>query len=263
MSSSRHSGLYRFLNRLLLRTPLSAEEQEAILDLPCTMRQIAPHTDLVAPGETVEHACLVSKGIMARFDQMRGGQRQITAFHIAGDMCDLQSVLTPTVSWGTASMNAATVLFIPHAALRRAARAYPALAVAFWRDGASDASVLAKWIANIGRQDSRARLAHLMCEFGLRSELAGLGTRMSFTFDVTQEQLADALGLTSVHVNRTLQRLRAEGVLTTRGRAVDVLDWERLALIAEFDPGYLLAQRPKPWQRVVREAAELVGAALG
>jgi len=135
------------------------------------------------------------------------------------------------------------VLFVPHARLRAMACTHPAIAMAFWRDGTVDASILAKWIGNIGRQDARARLAHLICEFGTRSELAGIGSRTSFALDATQEQLADALGLTSVHVNRTLQRLRSEGVVSTRGHAVDVLDWERLADIAEFDPTYLLVNQ--------------------
>jgi len=241
--TTAHSALQRFVTRLLLRSSLTPVEQDTILGLACRTAHISARHEIVSPGKAVDHACLVAKGLAARFDQMRGGQRQITAFHIVGDMCDLHSVVAPTPAWGIVALTATTVLFVPHARLRAMACTHPAIAMAFWRDGTVDASILAKWIGNIGRQDARARLAHLICEFGTRSELAGIGSRTSFALDATQEQLADALGLTSVHVNRTLQRLRSEGVVSTRGHAVDVLDWERLADIAEFDPTYLLVNQ--------------------
>jgi CRP-like cAMP-binding protein len=240
-----HSALHRFLNRLLLRSFLSSEEQEAILALPAAHAHVAARKEIVSPGETIDHACLVSKGVAARFDQMQGGQRQITALHIAGDMCDLHSVVAPTAAWGIAALTATNVLLVPHDSLRELARSRPAIALAFWRDSIVDASILAKWIGNIGRQDARARLAHLICEFGVRCELAGIGSKTAFALDATQEQLADALGLTAVHVNRTLQRLRAESVVSTRGHAIIVLDWDRLVQIAEFDPSYLLIGRHK------------------
>ncbi|HVM22493.1 MAG TPA: Crp/Fnr family transcriptional regulator [Sphingomicrobium sp.] len=223
-----------------MRSPLSPEEQRAVLRLEGKPANIPARHDIVSPGETVIHACLVARGVAARFDQMRDGQRQIASFHLPGDMCDLHSVVAPTAAWGIAALNATTVLFIPHRELRELAQAYPGIAFAFWRESTVDGSILAKWVGNLGRQDARARIAHILCEFGLRSELAGLGTRSLFTLGLTQEQLADAAGLTAVHVNRTLQSLRASGLVATRGHAVEVPDWQRLADVAEFDPSYLL-----------------------
>lgn len=240
MQHPPHSGLQRFLDRLLLRSPLTAEEQKAILALEVRPASIPPRHDIVSPGETVDHACLVAKGVTARFDQMRDGERQIAAFHFAGDMCDLHSVVAPTAAWGIAALTAATVLLVPHSALREVAQTYPAIAFAFWRDVTVDGSILAKWVGNLGRQDARERISHILCEYGVRLEMAALGTRTCFNFDITQEQLADAAGLTAVHVNRTLQALRSEGLITTRGHAVEVPDWERLATVADFDPAYLL-----------------------
>jgi CRP-like cAMP-binding protein len=134
----------------------------------------------------------------------------------------------------------ATILQVPHAALCRVIDEFPNLALAFWRDGTADASIIAKWVGNLGRQDARARLAHLLCEFGIRMEQAGLGTRNSFELRITQEQMADALGLTPVHVNRTLQRLRAEGLVVCQAYRIEVDDWNALVDAAEFDPSYLL-----------------------
>lgn len=241
-----HSALEKFLARLLRRSTLGAEEQQAILSLSHRTVQVQPRADIVSPGETVGHACLVAKGLVARFDQMRDGKRQIAAFHIPGDMCDLHSVVAPTAAWGMAALTAGTVLFIPHTELRKLATTYPHIAMAFWRDGTVDSSVLAKWVGNLGRQDARARLAHLLCEMGTRFELAGLGSRSCFVLDATQEQLADALGLTAVHVNRTMQGLRRDGLVTTRSHTVEVSDWSRLVQAADFDPVYLLIDSPPP-----------------
>jgi CRP-like cAMP-binding protein len=258
MSAGNHA-LQRFLARLLSRSTLSAEEQRAILDLPCRVTKVPARRDIVSPGERVDQACLVGKGLVARFDQMRDGQRQIAAFHIAGDMCDLHSVVAPVAGWGIAAMAPSTLVFVPHPSLRDLAMRYPAVAMAFWRDGTADGSILAKWVGNLGRQDARARLAHLLCEFGIRFERAGLGTRTCFTLDLTQEQMADALGLTAVHVNRTIQRLRGEGAITTLNRTVEVADWRRLVEIADFDPAYLLFDEPSASPR----AAELANWADG
>jgi CRP-like cAMP-binding protein len=247
--SSGNHALQRFLARLLSRSLLTAEEQRAILELPCRTSKVQARRDIVSPGETVDHACLVGKGIVARFDQMRDGQRQIAAFYIAGDMCDLHSVVAPVAGWGMSAMTASTLLFVPHASLRELVVRYPAIALAFWRDSTADASILAKWVGNLGRQDARARLAHLLCEFGTRFERAELGTRTCFMLDLTQEQIADAQGLTAVHVNRTIQRLRGEGVITTLNRTVEVSDWKRLVDIADFDPTYLLLNEPTASQR--------------
>jgi CRP-like cAMP-binding protein len=249
-----HAALQKFLARLLSRSALSDEEQDAILKLSGRTLQTQPRVDIVTPGETVDYACLVAKGLAARFDQMRNGQRQITAFYIPGDMCDLHSVVAPTAGWGICALAPTTIIAVPHDQLRALTARYPALALAFWRDSTADASILAKWVANLGRQSAICRLAHVICEFGVRFEQAGLGTRTSFELNATQEQLADAMGLTSVHVNRTLQRLRAAGVLSLRSHSVEVLDWRRLAEIAEFDPDYLLlGQLPLPQASALSE----------
>jgi CRP-like cAMP-binding protein len=248
MTSAAPPDMSRFLKRLLLRSVLSDIEQEAILDLQGRFHRVHAHTDIVLPGQTIDFACLILEGWLGRFDQMRDGGRQTTAFHIPGDMCDLHSVVAPTTGWGITALSTATILRIPHASLRALALAYPQIAMAFWRDTATDASLLAKWIANVGRKDARARVAHLLCEMGWRMELAGLGTRTSFQFDATQEQIADAMGLTPVHVNRMLQALRAEGVLTMRSSAVDIHDWDQLADIAEFEPTFLLLNEVPPTQ---------------
>ncbi len=243
MMISDPCALSPFLRRLLLRSQLSEEEQAAILHLPFQVVPFAARQDIVLQGARVDFACLVSEGLVARFDQLWDGHRQITALHVPGDFSDLYSTVAPTAGWGITALSNATVLQVPHDELRRLVVEYPNIAMAFWRDTTADASVLAKWIANVGRKDARARTAHLFCEMGLRMEAAGLGTRHRYRLLLTQEQFGDTLGLTGIHVNRTLQGLRTSGAMSMCKPVVEIHDWDALAEMAEFDPLYLLLDR--------------------
>jgi CRP-like cAMP-binding protein len=240
MTRASNAPLERFLARLLSRSSLSGDEQAAILNLRSRAVQVASHRDIIAPGGMTSSACLVVEGLVARFDQMADGLRQFTSLYIAGDMCDLHSVVSPTAGWGLQAITNTTILRIFHADLRELAVRHPAIAFAFWRQTVVDASILAKWVSNVGRRDARSRLAHLFCELGLRMELAGIGSRTDFPLPMTQSHLADALGLTSVHVNRTLQTMRHDGLVVTENRRVRVGRWSELVHVAEFDPQFLL-----------------------
>ncbi len=239
MQTSNRQPLARFLERLLLRSVLSPDEQTVILGLRSRISRAPHHADLVRPGQLIDNVSLVVDGLVGRYEQMKEGSRQITALNIPGDMCDLQSVVSPVAAGGLQALSPATILHISHEDLRAAATAHPAIALAFWRDTSVDAAVLAKWTGNIGCKDATTRLAHLFCELGCRMEQAGLGSRTSYPFLVTQEQLADVLGMTSVHVNRTLQGLRRNGLVTVSAKTVQIAHWDDLAALAEFDPVYL------------------------
>ena len=238
-------GVAEFLRRLMLRSPLSAEEQRAVLHLSGQRCAMVSGQDIVMPGQTVDHACLVVTGLAGRFDLDAEGCRQFTAFYLPGDMCDLQSVPSPHAGWGISALVPTTVLQIPHAELRALVSRYNALALALWRDSVVDASILAKWLAIFAHRTAKARLVHLLCEMGIRMETVGLGSKTRFRFDPTQAQLAETLGLTKVHVNRTLQALKKVGLVERAGKVVDIADWPRLARLAEFDPTYLLL-KPQP-----------------
>lgn len=242
MMQANHPALSRFLDRLLLRSKLNEEEQAAILGLRGQACNYPTHHDIVGQGETVDQVCLVADGMAAQFDQMRDGRRQITAFFFVGEMCDLQSIPSPTAGWGITSLTPTTVLHIAHADLLDLAVRYPAIGMAFWRDTIVDASILAKWASNIGRKDARAGMAHLFCEFGVRMENLGLGERVCFRLLATQEQLGEALGVTPVHVNRSLKALRQD-YISFENRTVRIHDWGAFTAVAEFDPTYLLLKR--------------------
>lgn len=245
---NNHHALSRFLDRLLRHSTLSSDERKAVLDLPSHASQVQARHDIVSPGKVVDHACLIVKGLVGRFDQMTDGRRQTTALHIPGDMCDLHSVVQPRPSWSITALTTTTVLHVPHRNLRDLVRAHPGIGLAFWRDTAADASILSKWLGNFGRKDAQSRVAHLFCEMAVRMEAANLGTRTSYQLPMTQEQLSDATGMTAVHVNRTLQMLRATGTLSFAHGLVEVFDWEGLKRLADFTEDYLLMS-PEPLPR--------------
>jgi hypothetical protein len=116
-----------------------------------------------------------------------------------------------------------------------------------WIDTLVDASVFREWLANVGRRDARTRIAHLLCEFSLRLKVAGIGEQSNYDLPMTQEQLADATGLTSVHVNRTIRALEADGLIErTSARSITIGDWRNLAYIGDFDSGYLHLNEGEP-----------------
>lgn len=253
MSYSNRPDLQRFLDRLTRRSVLSEEEQEAILDLPSHAQQVRSNKDFVPLGNKVDHSCLIVAGLVGRFGQNAEGNRQITAIHVPGDMADLHSVVQPFPSSALQALSVATILRVPHSALRAAASRHPAVAEALWRDCMVDASILSQWVVNVGRRDAKQRIAHLICEMATRIVGTPGSHAIAFDLPVTQTQLADATGLTPVHVNRTLQMLRGLGIVEwSRSNVVRIPRWGALAAIAEFDPEYLQAAvMPQARLRVV------------
>ena len=244
-----HTDLQPFLDRLTSRFVLTEQEQQAVLHLPRHAEQVRSNRDFVRLGERVHHSCLVVEGMVGGFGQNSNGARQITSFFVPGDMADLQSVVQPRPTTALQALSVATILKIPHAAIREAAALFPAVAAALWRDCMVDSSVLAQWVVNIGRRDARSRIAHLLCEVAVRLKAAPASVDVVFPFSVTQTQVADATGLTPVHVNRTIMSLRNDNLVTIRGHTVWIHDWEALAEIADFDPEYLQVD-VKPGQRM-------------
>lgn len=244
MSLSDPAPLQPFLDKLVSRSTLDPAERRAILDLPARAAQIQTNRDFVRPGERTDHACFVVAGLVGRFGQNREGSRQITAVHVPSDMVDLHSVVAPDACSALQALAVTTILRVPHSALRAAARRYPAIAEAFWRECVVDAAVLAEWVVNVGRRDARSRLTHLLCEIACRVEGLGGKLRSMIPFPATQTHLADMTGLTAVHVNRSLQWLRSEKVVDLHSRQIHVLDWERMVQIGDFDSDYLRLARP-------------------
>ena len=239
MPDTSNSPLAPLLRKLEYWTSFSDSDREALLALPYTLKTIEPVGFVVREGDKPSHSCLLLSGYLYRHKIVANGARQIVALHMSGDMVDLQNSLLGVADHNVQALTRAEVAYIPREAIREIAFARPAIGMAMWHDTLVDGSVFREWIANVGRRDARTRLAHVLCEFALRLEAAGLGKHNEWELPMTQEQLADATGLTPVHVNRTLKTLDADGLIVRNKRSVSVSDWEALAEVGDFESSYL------------------------
>ncbi len=239
MSDPQSAPLAPLLRKLEYSGPLDARDREAVLALPHSLRTIEPHGYIVREGDRATHSCLLRSGFVYRHKIVGDGARQICSIHMSGDIVDLQNSLLGTADHNVQALSRAEVALIPREAIKKIAFDRPAIGLAMWLDTLVDGSIFREWIANVGRRDARTRLAHLLCEFALRTEAAGLGRHDAYTLPMTQEQLADCAGLTPVHVNRTLRGLDLDGVITRTRRTVTVADWKRLAEVGDFSSAYL------------------------
>ncbi len=230
------TGLVR---KLELWGPLDQDDRQAILALPFTRKTLAAYDYIVREGDRPMQSCLLLSGYAFRQKVVAEGLRQILAVQIPGDMVDLENSLLRSADHSVQALTAAEVAFIPADALMALASARPAICKVMWRDTLVESAIAREWIANVGRRKAFARIAHLLCEFALRLEKAGIASRDHYEFPMTQDHLADATGLTPVHVNRTLRAMDAEGYLVRKKRSILINDWARLAQAGDFRSDYL------------------------
>ncbi len=232
-------NLERVVRRLESRVRLDSADRAAILELPLHTRTLEAATYIVREGEAVEVCVLLLSGFAYRHKVTGAGQRQILAVHMAGEFLDLQNSLLGIADHNVQALTRCEIALVPVAALRKLAHDRPQVGQAMWIDTLVDAAVFREWIVNVGRRDAIGRLAHLLCEFALRLEAAGLARDRRYELPMTQEQLADCTGLTPVHVNRVLKEMGRQGLIQRDKRSVEILDWDRLQFIGDFNTRYL------------------------
>ena len=228
--------------KLETRAPLCDEDREALHALYDDCRDIGARRNLIREGDRPDHVVLMIEGWAARYKLLPDGARQITAFLIPGDFCDLHVTLLGEMDHGITTLTRSKVAFVPRQRMD-ALTERPSLAKAFWWATLVDSAVLRAWIVNIGRRDAFEAIGHLICELYVRMKNIGLVNGHRFEVPLTQEEIADALGLTSVHVNRVLQRLRAEDLISFSHGMLTIHDYRRLEEASGFDANYLHIQR--------------------
>jgi CRP-like cAMP-binding protein len=216
-------------------------ERTAIRALPKTTATASNNTYLAKEGMPAGDCYLLLAGYVCRHKLASNGGRQIVSFHMAGDIVDLQHLLFKTADHSVQAITEIRYARIPSKPLRQLARQNPLIAEALWRDTLIDASIFREWVLNVGQRDAKSRIAHMLCEFAVRREAAGLGSPERFDLPMSQEQIGDATGLTAVHVNRMLRALATDGVIDRDKREVHITDWKGMRSIAGFDPMYLHA----------------------
>jgi CRP-like cAMP-binding protein len=228
-----------FIRKLRAQAHLS-DEDAALLTEACGKPQSFPsRTDLIREGDKPGPIFVILEGWACRYKLLAEGTRQITALLMPGDCCDIHGSVLDTMEHGIATLTPARVVTIQRARMEELIVSRPALTGAFRWMQLVDEDTLRAWIVGMGRRDSLQRVAHLMCELFVRGRNVGLTENGRFEMPLTQAVLGDALGLTAVHVNRVLRKLRLRGVMELKEGTLVVANVASLATFAGFEETYL------------------------
>ncbi len=224
----------KFLPSSLL-SPADVARLEAV---PMQVREVGRDQDLVREGEHSPQCIVLLDGFACRYRSLSDGRRQIVSFHVPGDFLDLQGFLLDRLDHGIGTLTPSRIGLIAHSSIQELLES-PAITRLLWRETVIDGAIHREWLVNVGRRTAYQRVAHVFCELVTRLQAAGLGDDGVCDLPLTQSELADATGLSTVHVNRVIQELRRDGLITLRGRVFRALDWAGLMRAAEVDPKYL------------------------
>ncbi len=227
------------------RSQLTADDIGSLEDAAQNVRTLPARTLMIRAGERVTVSTMLLEGFICRYMDDREGLRQLVAIHVPGDFVDLHGFPMEMLDHDVATLGPVKIASWPHAALARVMEGRPNLTRMLWFSTLLDAAMHREWIFRLGRLGAEGRVAHLMCELNTRLEMVGLAADGRFALPLKQADLAEACGLTGVHVNRVLRSLRERGLLLFRNGVVEILDRRPLAALGEFDPAYLFPDDPR------------------
>lgn len=227
------------VQRLSHFAALSPEEARAVESAVAKVKTLDPHQDIIHRGDIRSFVTALLEGYACRYTTMPEGGRQITAILLPGDFCNLSLFLRRRMDQNVSTFTACTVAEIPHAAIFGLMEAHPRIVRALWWSTLVDEAILREWAIGLGRRSALQRMAHLLCEMLVRLQAAGLAVDHSCRLPLTQADLSDVLGLSTVHTNRILQELRRHDLIVLKGDALAITDWEGLQELCEFNRSYL------------------------
>ena len=233
------NNLRQYLAKLEKRAPLPAKERDALLALNGAHHEHAANEAIITAGDPATHCVMVESGLVSRTKHLKTGARQIVAFHVPGDAVDLQSVLFAKTDHEIRSHTPTRTYWIAHADILALCRDYPILANALWLDTLVDSAIFREWTVNVGQRNARERIAYLFLELAARFDAIGLLQNDSYDLPLTQTNLADAVGLSLVHLNKSLQALHKQGYLTFKERRVVLTKRAELIALSGFCDDYL------------------------
>lgn len=232
-----------FIRRLERFAVLSDEDRTTLAKISAEPRLIGARTDLIREGDDPDGALLVMEGMACRYKQRAGGQRHIVAYLLPGDLVNLDVVLLKKMDHTISTMSACKVVRLAPKTITDILEHHPAIVLALRTSTLVDEAILRAWLVSIGCRSAVERIAHLFCELLLRLQAVGLVSNNSYDLPITQMDLADTLGLSSVHMNRSLQELRRMGLIELTNRRLTILDMPQLKAIAEFNAYYLQLEK--------------------
>lgn len=243
MAGDKEQALRLLFQRIEIRDALSEEEKRALFEAAGEFRHHHKGSNIVEEGDRSNVSTLLVSGLASRFNVMEDGGRQITAIHVPGDFVDLHSFPLKLMDHSIGALADCVVLQFPHANLSAITERYPHLTRLLWMLTLLDGAIHRRWLVAMGRTSATSHMAHLLCETYMRLEAVGMARDFRMSLPITQLELADVLGISAVHANRTLQELRTQGVIGWTGTEVSILDWERLAGIGEFNDQHLFREQ--------------------
>lgn len=238
-----HQVLIRKLRSI---SPLTEDETRSIGSLQLSIQTLEADRDIVREGDHPTSSCLMIEGFTCRYKITEEGRRQIFSFHTPGDIPDLQSLHLKVMDHSLKTITPCTVAFITHESITALTRACPRIGDVLWRDTLIDAALFREWMVGMGRRSAYTRIAHLLCEIFVRLRAVGLNDGFECECPITQTEIGDSLGLSTVHVNRSLMELRANGLIELRRSRLVIRDWAGFKTAGEFDASYLHFDSDKP-----------------
>ncbi|GJE28884.1 Crp/Fnr family transcriptional regulator [Methylobacterium organophilum] len=227
-----------FIRKLENFCALNDEERYLIEVLCRHVRRVEARTDIVQQGDEPRCVNLVLAGWACRYKQFADGRRQIISLFVPGDLCDPHIFVMRSMDHSLATITPISIVRLSEEAIDTITRS-PRLQAALWWDSLVTSAIHREGIVSLGQRSAAERLAHFFCELSLRLQAVGLGTEAGYELPLTQQDIAEMLGITNVHVNRTLRDMRDSGLVTLRGRQLTIHDFTALKRLAIFDPSYL------------------------
>ena len=245
MDGVNHSATNPLTLKLSSFTDLSATDRTHLDHLARSPTRMRAGEDLIREGDRPERVFLLLSGWAYRYKVLADGKRQIVAYLLPGDLCDAHIFILGKMDHSIGLLSNATVATVSRETMIDVTERSPAIARALWWSTLVDEAVLRHWLINVGQRDAYHRIAHLFCELWERASQVGLVSGGAFDLPLTQEQLGDTLGMTSVHTNRVLQRMRGEGIITFESKRLIIRDMQGIRRAADFNPNYLHLTRRK------------------
>lgn len=229
----------RHLTRMRARHPLGPDEERVIRGLISETRRVEARKVVIREGERLDFSTLLLDGLMCRYKDLSNGQRQVTELHVPGDFADMHSFTLKRLDHNVQTLTDCVIGIAPHDHIQRMMETHPRLARLYWFSTNLDAAIHREWEVSLGKRSAAQRTAALFCEMHIRLGLIGMADADGYKFALTQNEIAECLGITPIHLNRTLKELREAGLVEVKGRYVSLLDLARLRGAADFDDGYL------------------------
>lgn len=240
MTTRNSSRLAPMVRKLKQHSELSPTEADALLALPNRLATIKAGAFVVREGDKAPDDCiLVLSGFAYRSKTAGSGARQILSVHLRGDLVDLQNSLLDIADHNVQALTSIEMAYIQWQDILKVTTACPNIGYALWRDTMIDASMSREWLLNIGRRNARQRVSHLLCELAMRQAATTICDGTNYVLPMTQSQIGDATGLTSVHVNRIFRSMREDGLVNADRRSLIITDWPRLQQAGDFSGAYL------------------------